>query len=292
MRYNFDEEQQRWYIEWEADNRHAQIVLNMLGLTSESRGLSSPGTKERIEDEKATQPLDSEATTLYRSATMRLNFVAQDRPDLMFVTKELARSMQAPTQGDWNLLKHVGRYLITVSRLAQRFYWQKAVYKVTQYVDSDHAGCKRTRKSTSCGIAVFGEHMWRAYSSTQKIIATSSAESEFYSAVTGAQNLIGMVSLAADLGFKVSADLGIDSSAAKAILQRRGISKLRHLHTKALWVQQSVANKVFDVFKKKGTENPADLGTKFLDGNRVLEICKELGFCIMHGVSKLQKGLQ
>ena len=138
---------------------------------------------------------------------------------------------------------------------------------------------------------MFGEHMWRAYSSTQKIIATSSAESEFYAAVTGAQNLIGLKSLAADLGFKVKASLGIDSSAAKGILQRRGISKLRHLHTKALWVQQSVANKVFDVLKAKGTENPADLGTKFLDGNRVLEICRELGFTTISGTSKLQKGL-
>ena len=133
--------------------------------------------------------------------------------------------------------------------------------------------------------------MWRAYSSTQKIIATSSAESEFYSAVTGAQNLIGLISLAADLGYTVKASLGIDSSAAKAILQRRGISKLRHLHTKALWVQQAVANKVFEVFKAKGTENPADLGTKFLDGNRVLEICKDLGFHVKTGTSKLQKGL-
>ena len=110
-------------------------------------------------------------------------------------------------------------------------------------------------------------------------------------AVTGAQNLIGLISLAADLGYSVKASLGIDSSAAKGILQRRGISKLRHLHTKALWVQHAVASKVFDVFKAKGTENPADLGTKFLDGNRVLEICKELGFHVKHGTSKLQKGL-
>ena len=54
----------------------------------------------------------------------------------------------------------------------------------------------------------------------------------------------------------------------------------------------AAVRRAVDVFKKKGMENPADLGTKFLDGNRVLEICKELGFCIMHGVSKLQKGLQ
>ena len=138
---------------------------------------------------------------------------------------------------------------------------------------------------------MFGEHMWRAYSSTQKLIATSSAESEFYSAVTGAQNLIGLISLAADLGYAVKASLGIDSSAAKSILQRRGISKLRHLRAKALWVQQAIPTKVFDVFKAKGTANPADLGTKFLDGNRVLEICKELGFHIKQGTSKLQKGL-
>ena len=63
------------------------------------------------------------------------------------------------------------------------------------------------------------------------------------------QNLIGMRSLSEDLGMSFNLQLGTDSSAAKSILQRRGIGKLRHLHTKALWVQQAVNNKLFSVFK-------------------------------------------
>ena len=59
----------------------------------------------------------------------------------------------------------------------------------------------------------------------------------------------------------------------------------------ACWMHHRYDARTSRTFKAKGTQNPADLGTKFLDGNRVLEICKELGFLVRHGTSKLQKGL-
>eukprot|EP00959_Pyramimonas_sp_CCMP1952_P445729 9332169-Pyramimonas_sp.AAC.1 len=49
------------------------------------------------------------------------------------------------------------------------------------YVDSDHAGCLGTRKSTNGGVQFHGRHCIRSYSSTQTVLALSSGESEFYS---------------------------------------------------------------------------------------------------------------
>ena len=47
---------------------------------------------------------DSEATR-YRAIAARLNFLAIDRPDLMFAAKECSRKMARPQNGDWAALK-------------------------------------------------------------------------------------------------------------------------------------------------------------------------------------------
>ena len=43
-----------------------------------------------------TTRLSPEEHTVYRSCTMRACYLAQDRPDIQFACKELARSMQEP----------------------------------------------------------------------------------------------------------------------------------------------------------------------------------------------------
>ena len=53
----------------------------------------------------------------------------------------------------------------------------------TVKVDSDHAGCLRTRRSTTGIAAYHGKHVTKAASTTQTVIALSSGESEFRAVV-------------------------------------------------------------------------------------------------------------
>ena len=48
----------------------------------------------------ADKLLDREAIRDYRSATARCNYLAADRPDIAFATKELCRAMSAPAEAD------------------------------------------------------------------------------------------------------------------------------------------------------------------------------------------------
>ena len=48
------------------------------------------------------------------------------------------------------------------------------------------------------------------------------------------------------------------------IFSRRGIGRIRHLHTHLVWVQQKRASKEIQVNKTPGETNPADPGTKEL----------------------------
>ncbi len=55
-----------------------------------------------------------------------------------------------------------------------------------------------------------------------------------------------------------------DSSAARGIIHRAGLGKLRHLETGHVWLQSAVKAKKLQVRKVLGIENLADLMTKHL----------------------------
>ena len=57
-----------------------------------------------------------EAAKAYRSVTARLNYLALDRPELLFAAKECSRAASAPTRGDLTRLKRVGRFLLHAPR--------------------------------------------------------------------------------------------------------------------------------------------------------------------------------
>lgn len=100
-------------------------------------------------------------------------------------------------------------------------------------------------------------------------MALSSGEAEYYAALKGASVAVGFRSMAADLGENVRIRLYTDSAAVLGIIGSRGLGKVRHLGTDYLWLQDLVAKKKIGVARVKGTENPADLGTKYLHSEDV-----------------------
>ena len=111
---------------------------------------------------------------------------------------------------------------------------------------------------------MIGNHCIKAWAKTQSVIAKSSAESELYSVVKGATEGLGLITLCNDLGTDIGTRLNLDATAAKGILDRQGISKVRHIDVNVLWLQQQVAKKLIPLVKVDGTLNCADLLTKHL----------------------------
>ena len=68
---------------------------------------------------------------------------------------------------------------------------------------------------------------------------------------------------------------------------RKGVGRVRHLHTPCLWLQQAVASAQVTLEKVLGTINPADLGTKVLSQEPILRILAQCGFKHLSGTSKL-----
>ena len=89
--------------------------------------------------------------SVFRALAARANYLAQDRPDIQFSVKEIARRMARPTSGDWGLLKRLARYLVGSPRAVAHYPWQSPAAGIDTYVDSDWAGCRATARSTSGG---------------------------------------------------------------------------------------------------------------------------------------------
>ena len=142
------------------------------------------------------------------------------------------------------------------------FPFQTSVTDLKVYVDTDFAGCHTTRRSTSGGLAMHGGHCLKHWSTTQTTVALSSGEPELRGICRGASLALGLQALAKDLGINLGLEILTDATAAIGICRRRGLGKIRHLHTADLWVQDRLRRGDFKLSKVLGADNPADLLTK------------------------------
>ena len=103
---------------------------------------------------------------------------------------ELCQKMSSPNQQSLAKLKRFARYLKRERQWGQVFEHGKLAEQLTVFTDSDWAGCKETRKSSSAGVMMLG-HTLKAYTRKQKAIAKSSAEAELYAAALERQKRRG-----------------------------------------------------------------------------------------------------
>ena len=133
------------------------------------------------------------------------------------------------------------------------------------YTDSDWAGDKVTRKSTSCAVLKLGTMTLTLICRGQAVRAQSSAEAEVFAGVMGIKEAIHVQQLLGWMGEPVRIRLRMDAAAARSVLCRQGVGKIRHLEVKVLWAQDQTKNGRVLVEKVEGTLNTADIGTKPLE---------------------------
>ena len=110
-------------IEYEADQRHAEIIVKQMGLKDNSKGVVTPGIRVNPADKCETK-LGKKGASVYRGIVARANYLAQDRTDIKFAVKELSRNMSEPTIGDVDAAKRFARYLSANLRMVSKLRWQ------------------------------------------------------------------------------------------------------------------------------------------------------------------------
>ena len=130
-----------WFLE--ADPRHAELRIEQLGV-GEMRSAATPGIDE-VDREDDVEITGSDATR-FRSVAARCNYLAFDRPDIQFPTKEICREMSKPTTGSLRRLQRLGQYVKGRPRLVWNYAMQAPCSELDVFTDSDWAGMLEIQK--------------------------------------------------------------------------------------------------------------------------------------------------
>jgi len=267
---------------WEPNTADMVMKVSKKGFKPKRVGAKAA---KALEFESKGEILTPSEATLFRALAARANYLAMDRPECAYATKELCRFFATPTKTGVEQLKRLIRYLASAPRLVWHFgtHTSAEPSDLNVFVDTDFAGCQITRRSTSGGAACRGNHLIKHWSTTQATVALSSAEAELTGISKGAAQGLGLQTIAADLGITLNLCVHTDATAAIGICRRRGLGKVRHLATADLWMQDRIRKGDFKLVKVLGADNPADMLTKHVDKPLLMKHCNALGLSYESG---------
>ena len=174
------------------------MILEHFGFNQQTKSLTKDGLTDEVGEEGEVEPkgevLQKEEEQGFRALAARANYVAVDVPNIQFPTKKVCRDMSKPSVSAYEKLKRLARYMVGFEEVTFEYKWQseEEATKIRGYTDSDWAGCRKTRKSTSGGAIMLGMHCLRTWSSTQPVHALSVAEAKYYAIVEGSTRCIGL----------------------------------------------------------------------------------------------------
>ena len=268
------------------DYKHYETLSKDLN-TASKKYRTSPSSQEFTKKD-VSKELEGEEITKFRSIVGRLMYISGERPDCQFAIQHLAKKMSKPTELAMKNAWHVASYMMGTLGygilLAKAQKGQSVLdvrdacevdpkprHLIEVVCDADYAGNKDDRKSiTSFQIFVDG-NLIESRVRTQKSISLSSGESEFVAMVGGSSE--GMfVKHVMSFMLEEEAEMRVrsDSSAARAMVSRYGVGRVRHLDASLLWIQQKEKKKELSVSPIPSEVNPSDVGTKVLSRQRLV----------------------
>ena len=105
-------------------------------------------------------------------------YLSTSRPDIMFSVCMCARFQANPKESHLSAFKRIMRYLLGTINLGL-WYPKNSSYNLIGYSDSDFAGCKTDRKSTSGTCHFIGSALVSWHSKKQNSVALSTVEAKY-----------------------------------------------------------------------------------------------------------------
>nr|GFA88562.1 uncharacterized mitochondrial protein AtMg00810-like [Tanacetum cinerariifolium] len=154
--------------------KYAQEILIKHGMTS-CDSVGTPMATKHLDADLSGTPVDQ---TKFRSMVGALMYLTASRPDIVHATCYCARYQAKPTEKHLTAVKQIFRYLKDIIHTGL-WYPKDTGFELTAFLDSDHAGCLDSRKSTYGGIQFLGGDKLVSWSSKkQDCTSMSSAEAE------------------------------------------------------------------------------------------------------------------
>ena len=167
------------------DSKTKAVIIPGIRHTTGDDKIKKKGIQELKSQGKDADKEKEHDGTRYRGLAARANFLAIDKIDIQHAVKEICRRMSSPAKQDWEKMIRLAQYLKGKPRMASVFPEGGASDEITCCTDTDWAGCRTTRRSTSGGVITWGGCVIKSWSTTQAVVALSSGEAELYGLVKG-----------------------------------------------------------------------------------------------------------
>jgi hypothetical protein len=153
-------------------------------------------TNGHLDLDEGGNPVDQ---TLYCSMIGSLLYLTASRPDIMFSVCMCAWFQANSKKAHVRAVKRILRYLKHTPSVGL-WYPKGDTFDLIGYSDSDYAGCKIDRKSTSGGCHLLGSSLVSWTSKKQNSVALSTAEAEYIAAGACCTQILYMKQTLLDYG--------------------------------------------------------------------------------------------
>ena len=125
-----------------------------------SKGVDTPSSKlTGAGCRTSDKPLDAAEASRFRHLAGTALYLSLDRPSIQYALSEITAGMAKPCEIHMLRLKRLGRYLLKFPTETWLFALQEEPEEFQVYTDSDWASDAVTRRSMSCHMERFGEHL-------------------------------------------------------------------------------------------------------------------------------------
>ena len=228
-------------------------------------------------------PLSSPDATLFRTGIGSIGWAASTvRIDLAYAHSRISQHMASPTQGAWDSLRHLMRYVKghTTFRLTAPRTCKANLFAF--FSDSDYAGNREAQNRCRSQLGLVGTINGAPFvykssvvssakpskANTIQLPALSVGEAETYAASDATQAFMHMSYIADEMGirdFPSTIPLGLDSTVAEAFMLNNCLkTRMKHIDARLQWVQILRDDSIVIPIKIDTNDNLADWLTKIL----------------------------
>ena len=224
----------------------------------------------------------------YRNVLGKLAWIANVRVDIRFAVNYFQRYSNCYTKEMFKGLIRIVKYLKGTSDLLLTYTKPNKNYSMSEpiplsiYTDSDWAGDKNSRRSTSGGVLYMFNNAIACFSQLQPVVALSSAEAELIAMCENCKEGIFIKNLASEI-IPIMTPIPIFyDNAGSGFMAENPINNKRskHIDIKYKWLHDYISDKIFSLHHVPSEKNDADVFTKSLPiadfGSKVKRIMKSI----------------
>jgi hypothetical protein len=257
-----------------SQTKYTQDLLKRFGMKDAKPAKTPMGTDGHVNLNKGGKSVDQKA---YQSMIGSLLYLCASRPDIMLSVCMCARFQFDPRECHLVAVKRILRYLVATPCFGI-WYPKGSTFDLSGYSDSDYAGCKVDRKSTS-GTCHFLERSLVSWSSEkQTSVALSTAEAKYVAAKQCCAQLLWMRQTLRDFGYNLSkVPLLCDNESAIRMADNPvEHSRTKHIDIRHHFLRDHQQKGDIEVFYVSTENQLADIFTKPLDEKTFCRLRSEL----------------